>query len=309
MEERKALIEYERSLPAEIREEVRPEREPSVIIVHGRKRHDLFKRLGVVWRLAALFAVFVAILLPLSRLASKAPIEEDLTEEDSAPATSIDSTHEDEPAVSVAAPVEEPIIFNEARITEDLEAMFAEFRENPTVFFLRDEIAVAVLHSHTSENVSAEMTVLEAGEVLVQLLNSSGIRAVHLKEVHDADGKLGAYDNMLVTVRNTKDEYGGLMMIVDLHGNDEGGGVTFNVGVDTSFAWKENLRAAYSLQHVFDGVECGIRLWPDDLGQHSGTVTVSVAVGGGSTDAEEGRSFISSLALAIVNMFEENTPG
>ena len=309
MEERKALIEYERSLPAEIREEVRPEREPSVIIVHGRKRHDLFKRLGVVWRLAALFAVFVAILLPLSRLASKAPIEEDLTEEDSAPATSIDSTHEDEPAVSVAAPVEEPIIFNEARITEDLEAMFAEFRENPTVFFLRDKIAVAVLHAHTSENVSAEMTVLEAGEVLVQLLNSSGIRAVHLKEVHDADGKLGAYDNMLVTVRNTKDEYGGLMMIVDLHGNDEGGGVTFNVGVDTSFAWKENLRAAYSLQHVFDGVECGIRLLPDDLGQRGGTVTVSVAVGGALVDAEEGRSLISGLALAIVNMFEENTPG
>ena len=309
MEERKALIEYERSLPDEIREELLPDREPGIIIVHRRKRNGWLKRIGVVWKLAALFAVFVAMLLPLSRLASKAPLAEDSTEEHPAPEIPVDSTLGEEPAVSVVAPIEEPIIFNEARITEDLEAMFAEFRENPTVFFRHDEITVAVLHAHTSENVSADMTVLEAGEVLVQLLNSSGIRALHLKEAHDSDGKLGAYDNMLETVRNIKDEYGGLMLIVDLHGNDEGGGVTFNVGVDKSFGWKENLRASYSLLQGFEGVDCGIRLLADDLGQHGGTVTVSVAVGGSSTDAEEGRSFISCLALAIVNMFEENTPG
>ena len=136
MEERKALIEYERSLPDEIREELLPDREPGIIIVHRRKRHGWLKRIGVVWKLAALFAVFVAMLLPLSRLASKAPLAEDSTEEQPAPETPVDSTLGEEPAVSVAAPIEEPIIFNEARKPSDFPETRQTLLRGPRLFSL-----------------------------------------------------------------------------------------------------------------------------------------------------------------------------
>ena len=169
-------------------------------------------------------------------------------------------------------------------------------------------IKVLIIHSHTGEKVSENIGVVDAGEAIVSLLNTSGIGALHCRESHDECGRIGAYNRMKGSIEEIASDHTELLLIIDLHAADASSLLSFDIGVSADYSWKENLRAAASIYYNMDGFESVVRLLPRDLGQDTGIVTVSVAIGNPDADDESARRLISALGLSIIELFTENTP-
>ena len=307
MKESKELIEYQRKLPA-ITKSVSTGRCEAVSVKRGNTYKRILLSLAFLWRFAALFVAFAAIFTAVSALSTGLDAEVkdcDVTTTDAMQSTEEIETYE--PSVTAGVTEEPPIIINEARIDEAVDVLFGEYDKSPPAFKLVSGVSVAVIHAHPSERVSETMTALEAGDVLAMLLSSAGVGAVHIDQVHDSEGKLGAYDKMLGSIDKAGEKYEGLLIIIDLHGSEADSPVSFSVGVDTSVGWQENLRVAYAVAAELEYERPVIRLLPGDLGQHSGIITVSVAIGHPEASEEEARKILADLSVAVISLFRENT--
>jgi hypothetical protein len=261
------------------------------------------------WRLAALFAVFAAIFVYIAGIFSHP--EQDM-QESVPPQISdtqyIENNESFEPSVTIGIAKEQPIIINEARIGGDIYGMLSEYDQSPPSFNGNGEITIVVIHAHTSEMISSGAAVLEAGGILVELLRSAGIRAVHVTEEHDLQGRLGAYDRMMETVKKLSDEADGNIIAIDLHASESDSPVSFTIGVAEGVAWQENLRIAYAVSKGIESERPVLKLLPGGLGQQSGTITVNVAVGHPKGSDEDGRRLLADVSVALVSLFEENAP-
>lgn len=168
------------------------------------------------------------------------------------------------------------------------------------------DIKVIIIHSHTSEYVSENLSVLDAGEVLTQLLNSAGVNTFHCVTLHDDSGRIGAYNNMEKSINYLIQEHTQSVLIVDLHNSDITDQITFTVGTDSGFAWKENFRLAVALSEEMCDYNRSIRLLPNTLGQNNGLLTVNVGIGSELYADEDARSLISSLFSGIFNLCKAN---
>lgn len=308
MRDSKELIEYKRELPV-ISEPASRERCKAVPVKRESKLRELFAVLASLWKFCALFAAFTAVFTTVYALSPEFSFE---STGGTAPPMSGNQSSEEieelEPSVTAGASEETPIIINEARIDEAIDLLIAGYDKAPPVFKLDRDVSVAVIHAHSSEKVSDGMTALEAGEVLAQLLSSAGVGAVHIDEIHDREGKLGAYDRTVESIGKAREKYGGLMMIIDLHGSESDAPVSFSVGVEDGVGWQENLRVAYAVATELERERPVIRLIPGDLGQHSGIITVSVAIGHPEASEDEARRLLGDVSVAVVMLFKEKIP-
>lgn len=168
------------------------------------------------------------------------------------------------------------------------------------------EISIILVHSHSTEYISENISVLEAGDAISQLLNSAGIKTIHCNEPFDAAGKIGAYERMKTKVQELSSDLEGVVWIIDLHSADSGADISFTVGVSPSFGWSENLRCAVTVAEYLDKTEAVLRLLPSALGQDSGNITLNIGIGGNDRDDEIGRGIIAALVNAILDMYNEN---
>ena len=205
-------------------------------------------------------------------------------------------------------PTRYPDIIDEAKT----EIEFVDYlgRDNAFESVLNNSagIKVLIIHSHSSEKVSQSLSVIEAGEVIAQLLNSSGIKTLHFTELHDENGRIGAYNRMKDSIERLKDECPELILIIDLHGSEEGFPLMFDIGVSPDYAWKENLRIATVIYNKMDRDDCTVRLLPQELGQNTGILSLNVSIGNNNADDTVSRELIADLALGIALLFTENTP-
>lgn len=200
-----------------------------------------------------------------------------------------------------------PLVIDEVGADIIIDDYFTD-SSNETQFYMGEGVKVLVIHSHTAEMVSENISVVDAGEAIVSLLNYAGIGALHCKDEHDDIGRIGAYNRMKDSAESIAEEHTGMLLIIDLHSSEKETKILFDIGVAIDYSWKENLRAAASIYNKMNQVEAVVRLLPRDLGQNCGIVTVSIAIGYPECDDESSRKLISELALSIIDMFKESTP-
>ena len=152
------------------------------------------------------------------------------------------------------------------------------------------------------------MSVIDAGEVIMQFLTTAEIGAVHCKVPHDNNGRIGAYNSMKDTVLKLKQEHPGVVLVIDLHGSDSSSQILFDIGSETKYAWKENLLVATKLCYNMDRNDTAIRILPDNLGQDNGIITINVSLGQEEADDSFARELIADLSLGIISLFAESTP-
>jgi hypothetical protein len=200
-----------------------------------------------------------------------------------------------------------PKIIDESRSNINLADYFTEENGTDHLFISDDNVRILVLHSHLSEEIDETLSVAYAGEVVVQLLSSAGIHAVHCVVEHDAQGRIGAYNRMNATIKEYKEIYPELVLILDIHGSDDGSPFQFEIGASNDYAWKENLRIAATVCSNMNREDVTVRILPQSLGQDSGIVTLGVTLGGNDEGDEFGRELITDLSLGIASLFKENT--
>jgi hypothetical protein len=98
-----------------------------------------------------------------------------------------------------------------------------------------------------------------------------------------------------------------LVLILDIHGSDDGSPFQFEIGASTDYAWKENLRIAATVCSNMNREDVTVRILPQSLGQDSGIVTLGVTLGSNDDGDEFGRELIADLSLGIASLFKENT--
>lgn len=167
-----------------------------------------------------------------------------------------------------------------------------------------NDIRILVVNSHSSEFVSENISVSEAGLVITQLLQSAGIGTEYCVEVFDKGGRIGAYKMMKEMIRSELTRKHELVLVIDIHSSDSGTPITFTVGTGSGFGWEENLRVALGVIDNLDDIETSVRFLPADLGQNSGIVTLNIGICG--ADDKSARRAISALVNAIINLYNEN---
>lgn len=201
-----------------------------------------------------------------------------------------------------------PIVLDESMLGIDVENEIDENYSLAPLIGASEGVNVIITHSHTSEYVSESQSVADAGEVLMQILNSGGIKTYHCTASHDAEGTLGAYKRMNETLKALTVEYPGVVLVIDLHDSDSGKPLTFTVGTGFEYGWRENLKAACAVSANISDTERVIRLLPGELGQNSGILTLNIGICGKDYSDEEARKALASLAKAILIICEEITP-
>ncbi len=311
MSDEKQVTEYKGQWPDILKIEENKTEKEEIRIFEKNRRREIFKILDAYWRFAALAAAFAAIFFVFYAMFfdKEVPL---VNEETMSPQSTDTTLREDTPLQNLEAfaPVEffTPNLIDEARAAINIDEYFGGDNGSGTVFKTDGDVKVLVIHAHSSERVSQSLTALDAGEVVVGLLASAGIGAVHCTVSHDESGRIGAYNRMKNTVVGLKEEYPELVLIIDLHGSENDKPVLFDIGVSSEYAWKENLRIVSAICKNMNRSDIAVRLLPQNLGQDNGIITLNVSLG--HVDAEDSfaRELIADLALGIITLFEENTP-
>lgn len=167
-----------------------------------------------------------------------------------------------------------------------------------------NNIRILVVHTHSSESVSENISVSDACIAITQLLQSAGIGTEYCNVVFDKDGRIGAYNMMKEKIGSELDRMPELVLVLDIHSSESGTPITFTVGTGSDFVWEENLRAALAVIDNLEAVEASVRFLPTDLGQNSGVVTLNIRISG--ADDKSAREAISALVNAIIRLYNEN---
>lgn len=180
---------------------------------------------------------------------------------------------------------------------------------------------VAIYHSHARESFLPEVrpssgdpedahsndmsiTVMRVGrEIARELQRRYGVGSLHSPEVHDSDGKLGAYSRSEYTVRKIVKEYPQVKLILDVHRDSQPRGhttvevngktmarVMVVLGTDNP-RWKDNLRLAQQfldlLEQRYPGISLGVYPKPGRFNQHYSTRCLLLEVGGVDNTLDE----------------------
>ena len=309
MREENALTEYSGKLPDIIQIINSGRKFEKIRIYNYPSQHPLLKFFRVCFTFILLVAVFAMIFfLIFTSLENVPDTGNDCFTDTRDRVTDSEPAGETDDREASASPVKYvPKIIDESRSNINLADYFTEEKGTDHLFISDDNVRVLVLHSHSSENVNDTLSVADAGEVVVQLLTSAGISAVHSVVEHDAQGRIGAYNRMKATIEEYKEIYPELVLIIDIHGSDDGNPFQFEIGASTDYAWKENLRIAATVCSNMNREDVTVRILPQSLGQDSGIVTLGVTLGSNDDGDEFGRELIADLSLGIASLFKENT--
>jgi len=311
----KSVVPYSIGLPDEY--VLKIEKEPIRIFKPNKSPRGFTKVLSALFRfilITLLFAIiFLCVYFCLLRTLNRKDKEKNESGVDinnvvgnNSAETSIADTNENDIPVSAIEYEGELNLIDESKTGVNLIDYLEEEYQLHSLMSADKDIRVIIVHSHTSEYVSENLSVLDAGEVLAQLLNSAGINTLHCTALHDESGRIGAYNNMEKSIHNALEEHKKCVLVVDLHNSDIDEQVTFTVGTDSSFAWKENLRLAAALSVEMGEYNTTVRLLPNTLGQDNGLLTVNIGIGGEHNTDEEGRRLVSAVFTGILGLCNTN---
>lgn len=308
-----SLTEYHESLPDTVKIKEWVGETEEIRIYKNCQKMRMIRIFRDCWRFVSLVAAFAAIFFILYiYFFEDEPLFDNgfdtASQETEMVITDTFYEQEDEREVSVSVTKELPRVIDESKSDINIEDYFIDASNSDIAFFADDKVKVLVVHTHTSERVAESLNVIDAGEAITQMLNSSGIRAVHSTVSHDKQGRIGAYNRMKATVEELKEKYTELVLIIDLHGSESSVPFQFDIGVSSEYAWKENLRIVAAVCNKMDRGDTTVRLLPQDLGQDNGIITLNVALGDADFDNESARELIADLSLGIIMLFTENTP-
>ncbi len=304
-----SLLPLEEELPIPY-EEITEDREKIQIL--ETKRRITFSTLIKLWKYITLIVAFASIFICIAFYLN---CDEgvDNTHSEGREDISDTMTEDTEAVASPMPPKSQPLtVINEAVPEFELDEYVGENFAANAFFKGNSDIMILLIHSHSSEYISENISVLDAGNAISQLINSAGILSVHSTESFDTEGKVGAYDRMKNKVIEISSGHEGNILVIDLHSSDSGADVTFTVGADPSFGWRENLRCAITVAEHLENAEVALRLLPSSMGQDSGILTLNVGIGGKNCDDETARGIVSALVKAILNLYNEdprNVPG
>jgi len=166
------------------------------------------------------------------------------------------------------------------------------------------------------------ITVVRVGEEMASALRGLGIGVVHSREVHDREGKLGAYVRSLPTAQRMLAENPTIRVLLDIHRDAqrrsettiEFGGQTLArvmvvLGTDQSLShpnWKENyafaLRLVRAMERRVAGLSSGIFPKMYRYNQHLRPGALLLEVGGVENSLEECLRTARVLARVLADM-------
>lgn len=164
--------------------------------------------------------------------------------------------------------------------------------------------------------------VTRVGAELVRQLNSRGIGALHSTVVHDAEGRLVAYDRSLATAREIMAQYPSIRVLVDVHRDSARGEETtaqvngepaarimIVLGTDGRLPhprWKENYNFALKLvqlmEEKYPGLSRGVYPKSYRFNQHLLPAALLYEVGGVDNTMEEALRSVRALADILAEL-------
>lgn len=198
------------------------------------------------------------------------------------------------------------IFLDESAMGIDIHAINTDTYTLSPVIKSESEVRVIIMHSHSSERVSADLGVAALGEALCKSLNEAGIAAFHCTDKMDKSGVIGAYNNMKTRLSELRRSYPKAALVIDLHNSDVGDELTITVGTGDSFGWTENLTLALALCRELNlGEACALRVLPSAIGQDSGLLSLHLGIGGVEQSEESAIHLLESFVNAFVNICEK----
>lgn len=164
------------------------------------------------------------------------------------------------------------------------------------------EVKIIIVHSHASEKSSALSDVVESGNVLAAILESSGIEVYHETRAFDEEGRLGAYDRMNAALGGLLEKYTGAVCVIDLHDSDTSCPVTFTVGTQSGDGWQENLVLALAVCRRMESEGVALRILPVSIGQNHSRLSLHIGVGSLKMSEEESRAALAAVAEGVLRV-------
>ncbi|MCR4398194.1 MAG: stage II sporulation protein P [Firmicutes bacterium] len=197
--------------------------------------------------------------------------------------------------------------------------------------------AVGIYHTHARESFLPELpesdvlnpddahssdpafNVIRLGRETAYTLNAKfGVGTVHSPEIHDLEGKLGAYIRSETTVRSMIGKYPSVKVLLDMHRDSQprerttvefkGGTyarVMVVVGTDNP-SWRENERFGTELLRTLDGlvpgISSGVYPKPGDFNQGYCSGALILEVGGVENTLEECLRTCRVIAQAVAEL-------
>lgn len=165
-----------------------------------------------------------------------------------------------------------------------------------------DGVKIIIIHSHSSEMFSENIGIVEAGDVLGELLRSSGIGVYHERKSFDSEGVIGAYDRMETELSKLLEKYPETVCVIDLHDSDLQSPLTITVSTESEHGRSDNLMLSLAVYRRYDGVESGLRLVPSSVGQTHSRLSLHIGVGGTDRSDEEARAALAAFAEGFLRV-------
>ena len=306
MKEKKHLVEYCETLPS-VYEFKSNECMQEPIQIHKPGRRIRVSEIFIkYWRFVSLVTAFAAIFLLVYSVFSD--------DRDSSYDSLANVTNESDFATTEHIVLDKeisgpeyilPLLMNEAKADITIEDILEYSYDSCIKLNTVGDFKVLLLHTHSSEMVSENVSVYEAGTDLEKLLTASGITVLHSNEQFDEAGRIGSYNRMKTYVKDQIKKHPEILIVIDLHGSQEVKQLLFDVGVTPVHTWKENLKLITGIYGNMGIPDCAIRLLPTDLGQDNGILSLNVSLGCDTADDEYARTLISALALGIIELVSE----
>lgn len=167
------------------------------------------------------------------------------------------------------------------------------------------------------------INMVRVGQALAAALAERGIGTVHSAQMHDLDGRLGAYVNSLATAQTILREYPSIKVLLDLHRDSQlrsetaveiGGRTYARVMVVVGFGsgqmpqphWHENMALARklvaALEQKYPGISRGIFPKNQRYNQHVSPGALLLEIGGVENSLDEATRTAYALADVLAGM-------
>ncbi len=168
-------------------------------------------------------------------------------------------------------------------------------------FMVGDGAEVAVFASHPHEMISQSKTVGEAADEVAAALRARGIGAIRVDV--DAGEVIYAYRNTAAAVAACLEAHPYVVCALDVHSSDTPQPLTFTVGTENAFGWRENLYLAGALcARTANATEPALRVTPASLAQDLGVLSVHVGIGGADFDDDESSFVLGAFVAAFASL-------
>ncbi len=166
----------------------------------------------------------------------------------------------------------------------------------------KEGVKIIIIHSHSSEMFSENIGIVEAGDVLGELLKSSGIGVYHERKSFDSEGTIGAYGRMETALAALLEKYPETVCVIDLHDSDMPSPLTITVGAAGSRGITDNLPLALAVYRRYDGVKSTLRILPSSVGQSHSRLSLHIGIGGAETSDKDARAALAAFAEGLLRV-------